>query len=140
MIRAATKDEIDETARHMGYCPTRNAKGIAFLEEKSIGACVLFDYWTLNSAQVHVFAPSLKHLFSPVFLREIFSFPFVTGRLGLLVAVTPADQKGSLAVSSWLGFKQTYRVKDGWAAGIDMVVKELRREDCRFLPKSVKSA
>lgn len=139
MIRAATQGEIDEISGYMGYCPSRRAKGIIFLEKESIGSCVLYDHWTLNSVQVHVYAPSLKALFDAGFLREIFTFPFVTGGRNLLVACTPADQRGSLAVSSWLGFKEKYRIKDGWGLGIDMVLKELRREDCRFLAKSVES-
>lgn len=140
MIRAATEKELDACAEIMGYSPSKRAKGIVILEAESIGACVLFDHWTIASVQVHVYGPSLKALFSPAFLREIFAFPFVTGGRSVLVAVTPAHQHGSLAVSSWLGFREVTRIKDGWDIGIDMVVKQLRREDCRFLPAQVLSA
>lgn len=140
MIKAATHDEIEFVSRAMGYNPSRCVKGISILEEKSLGACVLYDYWTVNSVQVHVFAPSLKTLFNAKSLHEIFTYPFVTAGKGILVAVTPADQKGSIAVSSWLGFKEKYRIRDGWAVGTDMILKELRREDCRFLQQDVKSA
>ncbi len=140
IIKAATYDEIEQASRAMGYNPSRCVKGIAILEEESLGACVLYDYWTLNSTQVHVYARSLKALFNAESLREIFRYPFVLGNRSVLVAVTPADQKGSLAVSSWLGFREKYRIKDGWARGIDMVLKELRREDCRFLQQDVKLA
>lgn len=140
LIKAASNDEIELASRAMGYNPSRCVKGIAVLEEKSLGACVLYDYWTVNSVQVHVFAPSLKVLFDAGTLREIFRYPFEIAGRRLLVAVTPADQKGSLAVSSWLGFREKYRIHDGWAVGVDMVLKELRREDCRFLAQDVKSA
>lgn len=140
VIRATTHDEIEQISRSMGYVPSRNVKGIAILEESTVSAAVLYDYWTVTSCQVHVFAPSLKALFNAEFLREIFTYPFITGGRSLLVAVTPGNQKGSLAVSDWLGFTEKYRIRDGWDTGVDMVLKELRREDCRFLSKDVKSA
>lgn len=115
-------------------------RGVAILEAQSLGACVLYDHWTPAAVQVHVCAPSLKALFNEIYLQEIFAFPFITGNRGVLVSVTPADQKGSLAVSSWLGFKEKYRIRDGWAVGVDMILKELRREDCRFIQQDVKSA
>ncbi len=140
LIKAATHDEIEQASRIMGYNPSRHVKGISILEEKSLGACVLYDYWTPNSVQVHVCAPSLSALFNVGTLREIFRYPFILANRALCVAVTPSDQKGSLAVSSWLGFKEKYRIRDGWSPGVDMVLKELRREDCRFLQHAVKSA
>jgi hypothetical protein len=124
----------------MEYVPSGRAKGVVILEEESLGAGVLYDYWTYNAVQVHVYAPALRVLFAPHVLREIFEYPFLTCNLNLVMAVTPGDQKGSLAVSSWLGFKETYRIRDGWKVGVDMVMKELRREDCRFLTQDVKSA
>lgn len=57
----------------------------------------------------------------------------------MLVTATPANQKGSLAVSGWLGFYEIFRIRDGWDTGVDMVLKELRREDCRFIQQDVKS-
>jgi len=140
MIRAATYDEITQASKAMGYHPSGCVKGVAFLEAQSVSACVLFDHWTPHAVQVHVYAPSLGALFSPVYLRELFHYAFVSAGRGLLVAVTPANQKGSLAVSAWLGFKETYRIKEGWAQGVDMVVKELRIADCRYLRQAVQLA
>lgn len=139
-IRAATQDEIHAIATAMEYCPSGRAKGVVILEAESISAGVLYDYWSFNAVQVHIYAPSLKALFAPASLEQIFQYPFLTCGRGILMAVTPADQKGSLAISAWLGFKETHRVQDGWKVGIDMVIKELRREDCRFIPQDVKSA
>jgi len=140
MIRAATHDEIRRISEHMEYAAGRDTRGVVLLEEATVAACVLYDYWTYNAVQVHVYAPSLKALFSPPFLRAIFSYPFFEAKRNILYAVTPGDAKGSLAVSGWLGFKEKYRIKDGWKPGIDMILKELRREHCRFIPQDVKCA
>lgn len=124
----------------MGYTPSRCVKGVAVLEEESLGACVLYDYWSPNAVQVHVYTTSLGVLFHKPVLREIFRYPFEQCGRSILVAMTPADQKGSLAVSSWLGFKEKYRIRDGWTRGVDIIFKELRREDCKFLARAVESA
>lgn len=141
IIRPASHGNISWLGEQMSYCPGARAKGIiAGANGGFIEAAVLYDHWTLNAVQVHVYAPVLKTLFSKPFLHAMFSYPFVQCNRGLLVAVTPADQKGSLAVSGWLGFKEKYRIRDGWKLGVDMVLRELRREDCRFILQDVKSA
>lgn len=139
MIRATTYDETRRICGLIGFHPSECARGVAILEAESIGACVVFDYWTPNGVQGHVYAPRLDLLFSRTFLREVFTHIFIKSDRDVIVAITPGDQKGSLAVSSWLGFKEKYRVRDGWKPGVDMVLKELRRVDCRFLAQSVKS-
>lgn len=138
-IRATTPDETDKIAELMGYAPGRSTRGIVFLAEESACAAVFFDHWTAASAEAHVYAPSLKHLFSPNFLHAIFDYAFNQAQRKMLVTATPANQKGSLAVSGWLGFYEIFRIRDGWDTGVDMVLKELRREDCRFIQQDVKS-
>lgn len=140
MIRAATHDEIRWVSNLMGYAPGGDARGVVLLEKEAVAACVLYDYWTFNAVQVHVYAPSLKALFSPSFLHAIFSYPFIEAKRGVLYSVTPGNAKGSLAVSGWLGFKEKYRIMDGWKPGTDMILKELRREHCRFIQQDVKCA
>ncbi len=139
MIRAPTHEETYFVAKQMSYAPSGDVKGVATIASGKILACILYDSWTINSVQVHVYSTELKALFDPVYLREIFTFPFITGNRRQLIAVTPANQKGSLAVSSWLGFKELSRIPDGWDRGVDMVLKRLLREDCRFLSDHVKS-
>lgn len=139
LILPICQQEIYSICQKMQYCPSSDVKGI--LHTNGFGmAAVLYDTWTWTGVQVHVYAPDLRLLFHPKFLREIFRYPFVDGGKKVLIAVTPAHQKGSLAVSGWLGFKEKYRIKDGWSNGIDMVLKELRREDCRFILQDVKCA
>lgn len=137
MIRAATEEEIATYAKIMGYSPSRSAKGVAFLASESISALCLYDHWTHSAVQVHVYASDLRDLFNLDYLHEIFRYPFETGNCQVLVSATPADHKASLAVSAWLGFKEILQIADGWKPGVPMVVKQLRREDCRFWPEKV---
>jgi hypothetical protein len=133
VIRAATKEEIEDFERETNYCPSKKAKGIVNEVDGKVAAMIIYDYWTYTSVQVHIHAPNFRHFIDPKFIHEIFHYPFITCDRKVLVAVTPDESKGSLAVSKWLGFKETYRMKDGWCDGEDMVLKELKRADCRWL-------
>jgi hypothetical protein len=44
----------------------------------------------------------------------------------LAIGVTPGDNTASLKLQHALGFVEKYRIVDGWARGIDMVISEKR--------------
>lgn len=128
MIRAATPSEIMAIVGELPLPYSASMRGVT-----NGGAMVIYDGWTPNSVQVHVYSRDPASLLRPDFIREIFHYPFVQANRRLLVSVTPAHAESSLALSRALGFKETYRIRDGWAESIDMVVKEMRREECRYL-------
>lgn len=97
------------------------------------GAMVIYDGWTHNAVQVHIYSQGPAHLFRRDFLLEVFSYAFIQCGKGLVYTVTPDDADDSLAVSKALGFREVFRQKDGWAVGTDMIMKEMRREECRYL-------
>lgn len=133
MIRAARPSEIEWVCGKLPYPFNPTARGVLNVSEDHIGAAIIYDGWTPNAVQVHVYSSGPVHLFNPDYLREIFAYGFVQCNKGKLFTVTPADATASLAVSRYLGFTETYRMQDGWAVGIDMIVKEMRREECRYL-------
>jgi hypothetical protein len=99
-------------------------------------ATVVYDGWTPNAVQVHIHSGGSAEFLRTEFLHEIFWYPFVQCQKMLVYTVTPGDAEASLAVSKSLGFIETYRMKDGWGPGIDMVIKEMRREDCRWIQRT----
>jgi hypothetical protein len=130
-IRAARYDEILAVAAKLPYPVSPNCRAI-----RNDGAMVIYDGWTPNAVQVHVYSVGPRYLFDKHFLREVFWYPFVQCNKGKLFVVTPASSKESLAVSRALGFRETYRMKDGWDVGVDMVLKEMRKEDCRWIKRT----
>lgn len=94
----------------------------------AIRGAVAFDDFTKGSAEVHI------ALESPMALKTIipacFIFPFVQLGLRVVVGVTPASNERALRLNRRLGFKETHRVKDAWDVGVDMVVQEIRPDDC----------
>lgn len=118
-------------AKEMGYTPTEDCKGIVYTSDSEYFAAVLYDHWTPNSVNCHLWAAPKRgtHLFNPLFHRAMFSYPFCQCNKGLVIVITPGDNEASLRVSTSLGFEEKYRIVDGWDVGIDLVVKERRRDE-----------
>lgn len=89
---------------------------------------VAYDDFTKGSCVVH------QAVESPVAWRRlipaVFIFPFEVLGLSVVVGTVPANNPRALKHTQKLGFREVYRLKDGWAPGVDMVLHELRREDC----------
>lgn len=132
MIAQAVSRELDLLCEMTGYVPTRNLKGIALREGYDTVAVVGYDWWTPNSVQMHVWISTPAAL-TRKFIEECFRYPFLQAGRGLVVGVTPGDNARALNLNSKLGFRPVHRIKDGWAAGIDMVLQEMTREECRWL-------
>ncbi len=128
MIRAATKEEIESVLPSLPLTYSEDMRGV-----RNDGAMVVYDHWTPAAVQVHIYSRGPAYLFKRDFLRAVFGYPFKQCGRRKLVAVTPANATASLAVSRALGFRETYRIKDGWDVGVDMIVKEMTREECRYL-------
>lgn len=133
MIRAAYRDELELIASRLPIAIDSETRGVLYEDNRGLGAMVIYDSWTNTACQVHIYSNGPDRLFRPDFIREVFWYPFIQCGKSLLYSVTPADSEASLALSKYLGFREMYRQKDGWDKGIDMVLKELRREDCRWL-------
>lgn len=132
-ILASTKQDEKFFQDRVGYQPGADFKGVKFVENDECLAMVGYDYWTLNAVHVHIWIGSTRALKGRVFLREIFRFPFEIGGRGIVIAYTPAHNVASLKLQQFLGFKESARIRDGWAIGDDMIISELRKESCVWL-------
>lgn len=128
MIRAATPSEIAWVCGKLPLPYSSSMKGVC-----NDGAMVVYDSWTPNAAQVHIYSSGPAHLLNRDFLQEVFTYGFVQCSKGKLFTITPSNAQDSLAVSKALGFREVFRQIDGWDVGIDMVVKEMIRSECRYL-------
>jgi hypothetical protein len=127
-------EEVHTIAERIGYEPTHTIRSVALVDSQGEPlAAVLYDHWCHNSANVHVWSSGPAALFNKEFVYEIFKYPFEDCGRGVLLGITPSDAKESLAVSRALGFKEVYRIKDGWKVGVDLIIKEMRKEHCRYL-------
>ena len=72
-------------------------------------------------------------LFRHGFAEEVFNYIFNTAGRGVVIGVTPADNAPALKFNKHIGLVELYRIKDGYAQGVDYVVQELRKENCRYI-------
>lgn len=108
-------------------------KGIVALNEAGeLEAACCFDSWAFNSCQIHIYIKNpfvLKHGFA----AEVFKYAFVTCGKGKVIGVTAADNLKALKFIKNIGLKEIFKIKDGYKKGVDFVLTELNREDCRWL-------
>lgn len=134
LILPTTAEDNMELGARISYMPGPSFRGIKHIrqEDSLIVAAVGYDHWTPNSVQMHIWVGHPSGM-SRTFIAEAFGFPFLQGQLGLAVGITPSNNAEALEFNRRIGFKEVYRCKDAWEVGVDMVLQELRREDCRWL-------
>lgn len=118
-----------------GAVLTRQARGIAAVDAAGrIRGMVAYDNWTENSAQCHMATET------PVAWRTLarpaFAYPFVQAGRGVLIGIIRARNTPSLRMATHLGFEVLQRLKDAGAVGEDLVVLQMRRQDCRWLKEA----
>lgn len=67
------------------------------------------------------------------FIRAAFEYPFVQLKLAAIVAPVAATNNKALRFDKHFGFREVHRVQDGWENGVDLVLLEMKREECRWL-------
>ncbi len=133
MIAQCTPAEAAYFASLIGYTPSIGFKAIKHTKDDKVLAVVGYDYWTPNSVQMHIWIQSPKAFSSRQFIREAFRYPFEICGRGLVIGVTPGDNAKALEFNRRIGFREVYRIKDGWSLGTDVVIQEMRRAECRWL-------
>lgn len=114
-----------------------DTKGIIALDDKGdmLAAC-LFDTWTYNSCQIHIYIKDpnvLRHGFQ----QEVFNYAFNTGRRNVIIGVTPANNAKALKFIQHMGFVKQGIIPDGYKHGVDFVITTLRVEDCKWLDNGI---
>jgi RimJ/RimL family protein N-acetyltransferase len=116
-----------------GYMPTPWAKAIANVtaEGKILGV-VAFDAWNGASCEMHVAGQG--NWLTRGLLRACFEYVFKQAELKVVIGMVPSTNAKALRFDRHIGFSEVARIKDGVPDG-DLVVMQLRREDCRYLEK-----
>src|SRR5882724_3509641 len=115
MIRAATKDEIRYVCELISFSYKEDSNGVLIENEVGgVGAMAIYDRWTYSAVEMHAYSASPKYVFNPAFCRAMFEYPFVEQNKMLAFAVTPCDNTASIALARFLGFREVYRIRDGW--------------------------
>jgi hypothetical protein len=132
IVRAAPPEHFQYLVERAGVFPSPLFKAIEAVDENgTVHGMFGYDGWTPNAVVMHV------ALDNPVVLRRLihaaFMFPFVQLNLGVALCAIRGDNPRSLKLTEKVGFKRVYTIKDCFGPGIDQMIFEMRREDCRWI-------
>ncbi len=110
-----------------------DTKGILALNEyNDIVAATIMDSWSYNSVIMHIAVDDIW-CFKHGYPEEVFNYVFNTAGKGIAIGITPGDNPKALSFNKRIGFEVIYRIRDGYKVGIDYVVQEFRKENCKYL-------
>ena len=103
-------------------------------KNETVGACIM-DNWTQNSVQCHFMVTSpfvLRH----GLLECCFGFMFGTQNVKYVYGLVPANNIKSVKFTKHIGFTIKTRLDEAYEDGVDYLLMELKRENCRFMPQA----
>jgi len=117
----------------IGYMPTPYIRCIGNVSSDGrILGVVGFDSWNGASCQMHVAGEG--NWLTRELLDATFDYVFNVADLNVVLGLVPASNAKALRFDRHVGFAEVARIKDGTPEG-DLVILELRRENCRYLRK-----
>lgn len=124
--------ELDWICQRTGCVFTPNAVAIKAMDRYGrTRGMVAYDGWTKSAVQAHMAVDTpiaWRHL-----IRPAFAFPFEQHGRSIIYAVIQASNQRSLQLAVHFGFVELHHYRDAWAVGEDIVVLEMRKENCRWL-------
>lgn len=128
----STREEWAWLSAKAQCCYCEDTKGIVAYREGEVVAAVALDSWSHNSVSIHI-AITAPLVLKNGFAEEVFNYIFNTTGRRVVIGITPADNLAALKFNRHIGLVEVYRIKDGYAQGVDYVVQEIRKENCRYI-------
>ena len=105
---------------------------------ESVGAMIM-DNWTNNSVQAH-FIVKDPMLLRTEFLAVCFDYVFNIKGRKVIYALVPADNEKAIKLNIHFGATEKCRFEEAYADGVDYIVMELKKENCKYLHKISEAA
>lgn len=116
----------------VGCIPTHTFRGLEAVDDAGrIRGMVGFDRWTDTSAEMHVAIDA--PLVARALLRPAFECLFVQCARELALGSVLSSNEKALRFDKHIGFRETHRIRDGHSRGVDIVLLEMRKAECRWL-------
>ncbi len=134
-VRPAPPEHYGWIARKANLIISAGFGALEAVDGDRIVGMVGYDGWTENSCSMHyaIDEPiAIRRLIRPSFGLVFDAPPRGLGKGVVFGSVLSTNEK-ALRLDLRLGFRQVARFKDAWAKGVDLIVVEMRREDCRWL-------
>lgn len=119
--------------RGVVLCPSDDLRFIAHGDsEGKIDAVVAFNGFTYRICSMHVCGDGGKWIDRQL-LRTVFDYVFDRCQCVAVYGHVASNNIEALRLDTHLGFKEVHRIKDAVDDGVDLVILEMRREQCRWL-------
>lgn len=138
-IRALQKPDWDWVQTRVGCILCEDTDGVMALRGRDLVAASIFDQFSETSCFCHLVMED-PFVIRSDFLFYSFAYPFWARNKELLVGCTPADNKEALRLNKKMGFREVYRIPEAYKKGVDLVIQEMRRDECRWLDRRTKRA
>jgi hypothetical protein len=99
---------------------------------------VLLDNWSENSVMGHIAIQN--HMALRELLPAAFNYVFNFCQKGMMLGCVPEDVTKALKLNAHIGFTELYRIKDGWDVGVDYVMLQMLKDDCKYITKIKEAA
>lgn len=127
-----TQEEWDAFNEHLPILHVEDSGGILALRDgELVGGCVT-DNWTETSVQCHFYIKDwtvLRH----DFLETCFEYMFNTCNRRIIYGLVPGDNAKAIKFNSHMGFTEKCRFEGAFKDGVDYVIMELKKENCKHL-------
>lgn len=139
MLIGANSQELKELAaeillKEIGVQPSADMQAIFWANPKTnvIEWCIGYTSFLGKTCQIHVV--NFKKKYTPRrLLWAAFDYPFNQVGVETLIGIVNSNNDLAMKYDQNLGFKEAYRFKGMHDDGGDIVVFEMKKQDCRFL-------
>lgn len=139
MLISANSLELKELAaeilkKEIGVQPSADLQALFWANPKSneIEWCIGYTSFLGKTCQIHVVNFDKKYTPRRL-LWAAFDYPFRQAGVETLIGIVNSNNQLAMKYDQNLGFKEAYRFKGMHDDGGDIVVFEMKKQDCRFL-------
>lgn len=145
MLMVANKPELKQLAaeilqKEIGVQPSADLQAIFWVnpQDKAIEWCIGYTSFLGKTCQIHVVSFNKKYTPRKL-LWAAFDYPFNQAGVETLIGIVNSKNDLAMKYDQNLGFKEVYRFEGVHDEGGDVVVFEMKKQDCRFI-KELKNA
>ena len=121
--------ELLKNKAQCSWC--EDTKGIVAERDGEVVAVYVFDNWSHNSVQCHQWVGD-PLVFKAGLHKVAAQYIFGDCDRGIMVGLVPANNDKARRLNEHYGFREAYRLPDGYEVGIDYIVYVMRAEDCPY--------
>ena len=105
---------------------------------EKLAVCVM-DNWTHNSVQCHIAVPKVMVL-RHNFLECCCDFIFNEVGLSKMYGQVPSNRPKAVKFNEHMGFTEKFRLEEAHAKGVDYIIMEMTKENCKYLQEFKEAA